>query len=367
MLVAGLAYDCLFLQHRLWCIVENHTANETKCRLKSERPLAQRALQASSHQYDKDLLAKFGRPSTLASLHTGLRSDSVPAVKPSFIPPTPARSLSSVEVPSSQSENATTPRSNSSWARGYSSSSLTWNEYSGFGAPASAGTAPSTSDAEAWQQARMHRDSYVHGVPPEAEMDKPSEEGGLPEFERRASHGQKRRRSCSRDQQDTSASSPLNAGLEGQQRYSSNLVPRSHEQYTSHHGSVSSASSSAFRQGSYASSAGLSIGRSSITSISTFERSPGRLSPRPDAESSHEASYSSSVPFPQLVSSLPTRTLKPATIVENKPSTSLPAKPITPTSSRTKSSGKGVGAFVCTCCPKKPKRFCTEDELRYVF
>ena len=141
------------------------------------------------------------------------------------------------------------------------------------------------------------------------------------------------------------------------------------------HGSISSASSSGFRNGSYASSTGLSVG-SSLTSLSS---NPERLSP--SSEYPHPAQQQQPQPQPQpdrdspyiasqSVNSSPRSSLSqphsrnPA---DNKSPVSTARKmSVDNQASRTPNNPPNLQAHIltCRCCPKKPKKFDTEEELR---
>ena len=139
--------------------------------------------------------------------------------------------------------------------------------------------------------------------------------------------------------------------------------------YPQPHGSFSSASSIGLRNGSYASSTGLSIGASSITSMSSHER----LSPRGLSPSSE---YQQSIQTPQYPPP-PQSPLNPSpresfprthqrTSSDSKSAAAIARKMSSDTSAQRKGSAPSLQAHVhmCTCCPKKPKKFDTIDELR---
>ncbi|MDI1487194.1 MAG: hypothetical protein OHK93_006463 [Ramalina farinacea] len=141
------------------------------------------------------------------------------------------------------------------------------------------------------------------------------------------------------------------------------LTAQDANRYAQNQGSISSQSSAGYRQNSYASSGGPSVGDSSYTSMD--QHSPGGLSPSSDQPSyphlnPREPQYSAismnatspnarSGPYPQHhpVSdhdSTPTRTTK-----EN---------------ARKQTSSKGGPPFECHCCPKRPQKFETQEALQ---
>ena len=139
--------------------------------------------------------------------------------------------------------------------------------------------------------------------------------------------------------------------------------------YAQPHGSVSSASSIGLRNGSYASSGPLSLPASSLTSISSHERlSPRGLSP--------SLEYQQTPPNPQYpaqISMNPSpresnpRPTHQRTSPDSRSAAAIARKMSSdsPTTQR-KGSAPSLQAHVqmCTCCPKKPKKFDTLEELR---
>lgn len=133
------------------------------------------------------------------------------------------------------------------------------------------------------------------------------------------------------------------------------------------HGSVSSASSSGLCNGSYASSNGLSVG-SSITSISSHDRlSPGGISPSSEQQhSGRDSPYVSSLPLnssPQDSLSRPQQRPPP----ESKSTAVIARKMSGQPSAQPKHSGAPkiqANVHICECCPRKPKKFDTLQELK---
>ena len=133
------------------------------------------------------------------------------------------------------------------------------------------------------------------------------------------------------------------------------------------HGSVSSASSSGLRNGSYASSNGLSVG-SSITSISSHDRlSPGGISPSSEQhQSGRDSPYVTSLPLNSTSQdSLPRSQQRPPP--ESKSTAAIARKMSGQPSAPPKHSGAPkiqAHVHICECCPKKPKKFDTLQELK---
>lgn len=129
--------------------------------------------------------------------------------------------------------------------------------------------------------------------------------------------------------------------------------------YAPSHGSHSAASSISYRTSGSYSSAGFSLGGSSMTS---YDRSPG-LSSNSDLDSLHEKSILNpsspgGLPGPSVVRTSTSGTLEP--------SGTAPARKLSlqNTLGVPKPGAKLGGLFICDCCPKKPKKFDNTDDLR---
>lgn len=133
----------------------------------------------------------------------------------------------------------------------------------------------------------------------------------------------------------------------------------------SSHRTLSAASSLSIRtSGSYSSA--LSIGGSSMTSLSPYDRpSPGGLSPSSDLDTFHEKSILNPnspvapvIPLPRPV--MAASSLEPP-LTDATGKMSMP-----PMMSAPKTVGPKLGGlYICDCCPKKPKKFDSPDDLRY--
>lgn len=139
------------------------------------------------------------------------------------------------------------------------------------------------------------------------------------------------------------------------------------------HGSVSSNSSASLRNGSYTSSVGLSIGGSSMTSMSSIDKSsPKTTSASYERDAPPDGSLVASASLNPA--SLNTHSIMPprSSLSQNPPesrSAGLAREISAQAGSQDSRSGIGPrigGAFMCECCPKKPKKFENEEELRYV-
>ncbi|KAI9754263.1 MAG: hypothetical protein M4579_004794 [Chaenotheca gracillima] len=229
---------------------------------------------------------------------------------------------------------------------------------------------------------RSNRGSYDQGIFIEGDPDFPSEENNAmrhlnlgdrssPRFEGfspTCKIGQKRRASSPpQERDDRFALSTVNSTSDLYQRRTSGHLTanRLSPVHRSVHGSVSSTSSMP-RNGSYASSAGLSVGASSMTSMSSYDRlSPGGVSP----SSEHDLGQES--PYPSSLSLDPS----PRTSISRAPNHRVSTDLKSSASSGRKLSNDGstvsrqhglpkFGGLICECCPKKPKKFENIEDLR---
>lgn len=127
------------------------------------------------------------------------------------------------------------------------------------------------------------------------------------------------------------------------------------------YGSVSSTSSSV-RHNSYASSVAPSVAGSSMTSISSLERQ----SPLDPVQSTYLAS--AHIIASPATSAAPTRNLLSHSSHQSLTEATSPGRNMSSqlnTSESRHTSAKRFGNhFMCECCPKKPKKFDTEEDLR---
>lgn len=124
------------------------------------------------------------------------------------------------------------------------------------------------------------------------------------------------------------------------------------------HSSVSSASSLGPRHGSLGSSLGVASVPSSATSYGSGRLSPSALSsPAVVLEPNTTASYASSA---KILAANHQRTVSESVQAGRKLSVESGVH------SRHGSLSHLQGLYICECCPKKPKKFDSEEELRYV-
>ncbi|KAI9716008.1 MAG: hypothetical protein M1812_005642 [Candelaria pacifica] len=232
---------------------------------------------------------------------------------------------------------------------------------------------------------RSNRDSYDQGYN-EIDSDFPMEEAGLKQLnlgDRTPPHleglspvstlGQKRRRASSPPREATredrlSLSTSGGSSEVFQRRTSGHLsASRASPVHRFHpsHGSVSSVSSLGARNGSYQSSTPLSAPSSSMTSMSSFDRhSPGGVSPSSEMDILQDSPYVQAVSLNPSPRGSVSRASHQRTLSESKP---------TPASRKMSSDEPGhvkhhsvpklQGVYMCECCPKKPKKFDTQEEL----
>ncbi len=137
--------------------------------------------------------------------------------------------------------------------------------------------------------------------------------------------------------------------------------------YPQPHGSFSPSSSMAYRNGSYASSTGLSAGASSTTSIPSQDRlSPRGLSPTSEYQQNiQNTQYTHQQPMnPSPHESFPHSHQR--TPSDSRSAAAIARKMSNDSTQQRKGSAPSLQAHVhmCSCCPKKPKKFDTLEELR---
>lgn len=136
--------------------------------------------------------------------------------------------------------------------------------------------------------------------------------------------------------------------------------------YLPNHGSVSSASSHGPRNGSMASSVyGRSVASiaSSATSYTSGRLSPGAISPAIDPDLTHLPAV-----IPKQDQQAPGDMAAPQPPRQDGPNLARVQHTSDPTQTCINELPKAVpnaqGMWMCECCPKKPKKFATEAELR---
>jgi hypothetical protein len=215
------------------------------------------------------------------------------------------------------------------------------------------------------------RESYDPRVSPDHDVDFHMEEAGLrrlhlDDYSARldtyppgSTAGQKRRASSPPGDEGPSLHTVGSASDLYRRRESASRTspaPRFH----SNSGSVSS-TASAPRSGSYVST--LSAGGSSITSLNSYGRlSPGGISP--GASDMSDSPYVTSLSLNPSPRGTLSRTNHNRTISETRPL--MTSRKLSDGMSHGKHNGapKMQGVFMCECCPKKPKKFDSQEELK---
>ncbi|KAK3113078.1 hypothetical protein LTR53_009977 [Teratosphaeriaceae sp. CCFEE 6253] len=338
-------------------------------RLHSERQLEQRTLEASSNTYDKHLLSRIGGPNTPKRQTVSY---------PSGLPEGAQQSQPETERRNSQLKPLTVPErrhtaSNSldspAGARWPASGAVSpgfngfWNDN---GVPDNS-RAPSTRHGSiAFDDSVSHRGSYDHSMFVNEDLMEDGQMGNLNLHDRSPSGsdecqlktGTKRRASSPpRDvtREERVSISSASGHSEVLPRRS---LPQTHPSPVSRfhpsHSSISSASSLGPRHGSLGSSLGIASIPSSATSYGSGRLSPGAASPAVDPGPRLGTPYERARALPGSHQ----RTLSEITHSSAKPATD------SMTHSRSGSLSHLQGSHICECCPKKPKKFDTPDELR---
>jgi hypothetical protein len=378
--------------------------------LEGERNFSRRSVKSSSDAYDQHLLSKIGKsnspPKSLSSIGSeppsGITSLPFHLRKSRPSPPFLADGLSNGQ--GQCQSGPVSPQSKSGWKDyiGIRSPSVENSTISGyetdsfgreFGRHQAASTSPSyplLQDDISSLPSRSHRGSYDQAAFADADGDFIADESGpfrqlqisdgLPPYldgPSKQQHGLKRRASSPpRELANYDRHGFQNASNPGdsttQRRYPSFHNPMSSSpRYPQAPGSFSSLSSASLRTSgsSISYSSALSIGASSMTSMSSGDRhSPGGVSPKSDLDyclDKPSLNQTGSSPISNLgfscagIAQLPTS-------LESKAAPQFGRKlPTQNSSNGTKSSPpKPVGMYVCECCPKKPKKFDTHEELR---
>ena len=350
---------------------KNITANHHHSRLQSERQLEQWTLEESSQSYDKHLLSRIGGPNTPKRQSISYSPGSFPengqlapvdferrnsSLRPLSMP---ERRHTSIDSPSSSrwpSSGAVSPGYTGFWhERGSSDASRGSTVHRG--SIASEGTA-------------SHRNSYDHSM--FIHDDFGMEEGQMSNLNLHdrspgsPKAGSKRRASSPpRDREDRSSVSSASGHSEIYHRRSMQQLINGNSpasRFHPNHSSLSSASSLGPRHGSLGSSLGFASVPSSATSYGSGRVSPGTISPGVEPDTRTETAHVE----PKGSSSNPTKVHHQRTFSESTQGGTRRPSTDSGSHSRHGSLSQIQGVYICECCPKKPKKFDTEEELRYV-
>ena len=369
--------------------------------LQGEKPLSEKSVERSSNAYDQHLLSKIGKPGSPPRSYFGLSS--FLDREPSSLP---FHSRHKVSL-SSLSIGDGPPR----WNSGPPSAAISpgtrhgWHDYVSYRSPSLDSPAPSPMDMDAVTRSRHYsagcreaaslpsrsnRGSYDQGIFPDSDTDFPMEDAVnfhkrntrdrtasyVEGYSPRSRQSMKRRASSpprgSIFEESHTLHPPLSVGGSDyeQRRGSGFPFPVGLTPGARYQGSISSISSASLRNGSYASSTGLSVGASSMSS---FDRpSPGGISPTSDLEPYDKAYVGhGALKSPTNISTAPGRLPQFFEPAEGKGPPSLVRKASTQSAaslSTSKSNAPRIGRLhICECCPKKPKKFDTIEELRWVY
>ncbi|EER26099.1 C2H2 type zinc finger containing protein [Coccidioides posadasii C735 delta SOWgp] len=364
-------------------------SNPSGSRLEGEKPLSKKCVERSSNAYDQHLLSKIGKPGSpprlASSLGTSLNSTSLP-----FHSKT--RTLSTLSIgDGSLSPRDIPPR----WGSGPPSAAISpgtkmgaWQDYVGYHSPTGDSSVHSPMEIDSFNHARERYNSNSSGRRPTEERPSISERSSKASYDQGMFAEQDTDfamddagptsqpslpgrmsftegfSSISRNSMKRRASSPPR-GAAADPMYGFTDVDRDRRalglrsnsctspttRYPGSHGSISSISSS-LRTESYASSTGLSAAASSISSFGG--PSPGGISPTSDLDTCYERSY---LP-PTSHRSQYAESVDMKSSVSRKGSTQNGIGLSKPTAPR-------IGRlYICECCPKKPKKLESLEELR---
>ncbi|KAK5171268.1 uncharacterized protein LTR77_004412 [Saxophila tyrrhenica] len=345
-------------------------ARPTSNGLHGERQLEQRALRQSSQSYDKQLLSRIGGPNTPS--RQSLSNSSGNLLENAQLAPGDAERRNSSLHPLSLPERrhgsidsplgARWPPSSGGISPGFTGF---WQEH---GPSENSRALARHRGSLTSEDLTSHRGSYDHSM--FIHDDFGMEDGQMSNLNIHdrspgsPKAGSKRRASSPpRERDDRSSISSAPGHSEVYHRRSIHQLPNRGSpisRFHPNHSSVSSASSVGVRHGSLGSSLGLSSVPSSATSYASGRLSPGALSPAIEVDARVGAPYGGNKVL-NLTSPMAhhQRTLSESTQGGGtQPSIDSAAH------SRHGSLSHMQGIFICECCPKKPKKFDTEDELR---
>ncbi|KAF2441601.1 hypothetical protein P171DRAFT_365795 [Karstenula rhodostoma CBS 690.94] len=365
-------------------------------RFTSERQLGQGLLETSSHAYDKQLLSKIGGPNTptrtTAPPLPATSQDSAPSTHTSF------NKLNGQLKPLSVPDRLQQPSLDSPVSR-WPPSGAASPGFSGFRSPVfDAGSADahqrrfgSISTPGLDDNSSVHRGSYDHSMFTESEFG--IEESGMrdlnindrspagsDEYHQGPKGGLKRRASSPPSEAAREDRPTAGGNTDLYHRRSAHMLvsrnappPTNAARYPTLHGSqnqgsLSSVSSLSQRTASFASSFGFSAA-SSLTSYSGDQRlSPSALSPSAEVELGPVSPYAASRSLNPSPRGSLSRPHHQRGLSENEhPPLHSVRKMSTDSIHQSRQNsivGRIVGSYICECCPKKPKKFESEDELR---
>jgi hypothetical protein len=349
--------------------------------LHGENPLAHQSITRSSQAYDQSLLSKIGKPPSSPPHQRSDSTDMTPPINKLSLQTRNARSQNRLTINEPQSSTDSTK-----WLASPATTSVSpgsgaaWRDYSmDHRSPSNESSGASIIlDPELFVQhraravnnnedamsvdSRSHRGSYdqaMFGTERELSPD----EHSISSDRYFSRHGTKRRaisppQDAIRGDKSPAYTNDLHQKIPGPNPTRSPLLP---QRIQPGYGSVSSASSS-IRHNSYASSFAPSIAASSMTSVSSLERN----SP---CDTGHAHGFITSAgPVSSPATSIPPPKTGPTPqaaqdIKSNARKISL--KTVTNGTASVPVSKIG-SYYICECCPKKPRKFETEQDFRQV-
>jgi hypothetical protein len=348
----------------------------THHRFTSERQLGQKALETSSHAYDKQLLSKIGGPNTPTRTTAPALLASGQETAAGAHPPFNKRGdqLKPLSVPDRLQSSIDSPVSR------WPPSGALSPAFSGFRSPVYEPASRFGSISTQGGVEDLRRGSYDHNMFSDSEFG--IEDSGMrdlnindrsssisEDYQTGPNGGLKRRASCSpseaaREDRSTGGGKTDLYHRRSAQMLVSRNSPASRFPAPGPQGSLSSASSLSQRSASFASSFGFSTA-SSMSSYNGDQRlSPSGLSLAAEADLGPVSPYAVSRslnPSPRGSLSKPhQRGFSEQEHPQNRRmSTDSAIQP-----RQNSVAGRPPGAYICECCPKKPKKFDSEEELR---
>ncbi|KAH8697220.1 hypothetical protein BGW36DRAFT_295296 [Talaromyces proteolyticus] len=366
--------------------------------LQGERDFSIKSVMNSSDNYDRHLLSKIGKPhspprssNTLGSDCRGGPTTTLPFHNSSLgtsYQSSPASDPFSLGA-FAASSGGVSPRSKPVWkdlSDHYRSPSVEssvpsmGNDQDSYSCRQRTGAMTPKSEDTFSFLPRFNRSSQDHGVFPDVEGDDDHDQFRHSHTQSYSDgisrqHGMKRRASSPPREPISDARHALHKATSNgdlAQRRTSGHPFSSHAsssaRYPPSHGSLSSLSSASYRTStsSFSSSVGLSVGGSSMTSTSSYDRiSSGGLSPQSEGDHfHHEKPLINQSSAGGSLNSLQASRLSYGSIVDTKPIVSGRKISLQSSVDGPKGAGSKLGGlFICDCCPKKPKKFETKEEL----
>ncbi|KAK3706753.1 hypothetical protein LTR37_012598 [Vermiconidia calcicola] len=330
--------------------------------LQSERQLEQWTLEESSQSYDKQLLSRIGGPNTptrgslsypdnqLAPTEFERRNSSL---RPLSVPERRHASIDSTHGPRWPTSGAVSPGYTGFWHDQNPSECNRTNA-----AQRSSVQFEDLGTQGSYDHSVFVNDDFAMEEGPMSNLNIHDRSPGSPKA------GSKRRASSPpRERDDRSSISSASGPNEIYHRRSMQQLPNRSSpvsRFHPNHSSISSASSFGPRHGSLGSSLGMASVPSSATSYASGRVSPGALSPAVDTDPASGTPYGGA----KGLEPSPHMTQQQRTEPESNQSGARRPSTESVAHSRNGSLSHIQGIYICECCPKKPKKFDAQEELR---